>query len=76
MNYLLSTGQAAMLLDTTEPRLAHTVRIGKIRPEPAIVAGRRQWTRDQVLQAAKALKVDMDAALSRLDAAQEAAHVG
>lgn len=76
MERTFSTGQAALLADTTEPRMAEAVRRGKVRPAPVVVAGRRIWTRDQVLQAARALGLDVSAAIGRLDAAQEAAHVG
>ncbi|MCC7172996.1 MAG: hypothetical protein IT459_21280 [Planctomycetes bacterium] len=55
MLYPLSTGQAARILGTTEPKLAETVRRGKVAPEPTIVAGRRLWERDQLLQAAEHL---------------------
>ena len=57
MNTLLSTGQAAKILRTTEPRLAETVRRGKVTPEPIIVAGRRLWRLDQVRQAGIAIKL-------------------
>ena len=49
------TGSVARLLYTTEPRVAETVRRGRIHPEPTIVAGRRLWSRDQIRQAAAAL---------------------
>ena len=58
----LTTGAAASLLGTTEPRLAETVRRARIDPAPTIVAGRRLWTLEQVLQAAEVLGV-LDAAL-------------
>lgn len=51
----LTTGALARLLNTTEPRVAETVRRGRINPEPVIVAGRRLWSPDQVRQAADAL---------------------
>ncbi len=51
----LTTGAVARLLNTTEPRVAETVRRGRISPEPVIVAGRRLWTHEQVRQAAEAL---------------------
>lgn len=51
----LTTGAVARLLNTTEPRVADVVRRGRVVPEPLIVAGRRLWTHDQVLQAAEAL---------------------
>ena len=51
----LTTGAVARLLHTTEPRVAETVRRGRIYPAPVIVAGRRLWSNDQVMQAAEAL---------------------
>lgn len=61
-----STGQAAQLLRTTEPRLAETVRRGKVHPPPLIIAGRRLWEPDQILQAAQALGLDVEAVRERL----------
>ena len=55
MRYPLSTGGAARLLGITEPRLAETVRRGRIRPEPPIIAGRRLWGPEHLMQAARAL---------------------
>ena len=63
----LTTGAVARLLKSTEPRVAETVRRGRIKPEPTIVAGRRIWSIDQVLQAAEALGVDPDEVRERLD---------
>lgn len=57
MHLPCSTGEAARLLGTTEPRLAETVRRGKVRPEPRIVAGRRLWDEEHILQAAVSLGV-------------------
>ena len=51
----LTTGTVAKLLNTTEPRVAETVRRGKVSPAPTIVAGRRLWLPEQVRQAAEAL---------------------
>lgn len=51
----LTTGSAAHLLGTTEPRLAETVRRGHVDPRPPILAGRRLWSRRHLLQAAEAL---------------------
>ena len=51
----IATGAAAHLLGTTEPRLAETVRRGRISPPPPILAGRRLWSAEQLLQAAEAL---------------------
>ena len=72
MTYPLSTGAAARLLETTEPKLAETVRRGKIRPEPAILAGRRLWESHQLLQAADALGLLTDELRRRLG--EEVAH--
>ena len=57
MQYPLTTGQAAGLLSTTEPRLADLVRKGKISPRPEVVVGRRLWHLEHVLQAADVLGV-------------------
>ena len=60
MRFPMSTGQAAQLLATTEPRLAETVRRGRVSPEPPILAGRRLWGPQHLLQAARALGVLTD----------------
>ena len=52
---MISTGDAARMLQTTEPRLGELIRRGKIDPEPPIVAGRRLWQTDHIRQAARAL---------------------
>lgn len=62
----LSTGAAARLLGTTEPRLAELVRRGKIHPEPVIVAGRRLWGLEALQQAAEHLGVHPDSIPSRV----------
>jgi len=67
-----TTGAVARLLSTTEPRVAETVRRGRINPEPVIVAGRRLWTTDQIRQAAEALGLLTDAL--RAELAQEGGH--
>ncbi|MBM3495188.1 MAG: hypothetical protein FJX72_12835 [Armatimonadetes bacterium] len=54
-SFPLTTGAAAQLLGTTEPRLAETVRRGHVRPPPPVQAGRRLWSLDHLLQAANAL---------------------
>lgn len=51
----LTTGASAILIGTTEPRLAETVRRGHVTPPPPILAGRRLWSRDHLLQAAEVL---------------------
>ncbi len=66
MKYPISTGQAADLLGTTEPRLAETVRRGRVAPEPKIFAGRRLWHAEHLIQAAGALGVLTDKLHSRL----------
>ena len=66
MKYPLSTGQAAQLLGTTEPRLADLVRRGKIRPHPPIAAGRRLWEIHHLLEAGDALGLDPDELRRRL----------
>ena len=55
MKYPISTGQAARLLGVIEPRLAETVRRGKVWPPPPVLAGRRLWSREHVRQAAQYL---------------------
>lgn len=57
MKYPISTGQAAALLEATEPQLAELVRRGRINPPPAIFAGRRLWMREHLVQAARHLGV-------------------
>ncbi len=52
MTFPISTGQAARLLNRTEPQLADAVRRGKISPEPPIIAGRRLWMPEALAQAA------------------------
>lgn len=53
-----TTGIAAEVLGTTEPRLSETVRRGHVSPPPPIFAGRRLWTPDLLIQAARTLDVD------------------
>ena len=62
-----TTGQVALLLDGTEPRIADLVRRGKIDPPPPIVAGRRLWHRQHILQAAMHLGVPTDELNARLE---------
>ncbi len=57
MRYPRSTGSAAKLLDTTEPRLADFIRRGKIRPAPRVVAARRAWENTHLRQAAQILGI-------------------
>jgi hypothetical protein len=53
----LTSGAVADLIGTTEPRLSDTVRKGSVQPPPRIIAGRRLWSADQILQAATALNL-------------------
>lgn len=55
MGFPLSTGQAAAVIGSTEPKLAEEVRRGRVTPPPAIFAGRRLWRRQHLLQAAESL---------------------
>lgn len=63
---LFTTGQAARILDATEPQVGETVRRGKIVPKPAILSGRRLWTPDQLVMAAEVLGKDRVAVLRRM----------
>lgn len=56
----LTTGAAADLLGTTEPKLSETVRRGHVSPPPPILAGRRLWSAEHLLQAADVLGVLTD----------------
>lgn len=62
----LSTGQAARVLDSTEPRLNGLIRKGRLDPEPPVSAGRRQWEQRHLLQAAEILGVPAAVLRSRL----------
>lgn len=66
MQFPISTGQAARLLDTTEPHLSEAVRRGKIRPEPTVLAGRRLWERAHLIRAAQVMGVPIATLDSRL----------
>jgi hypothetical protein len=55
MRFPVATGEAARLLGTTEPKLSEVVRRGRITPAPPVLAGRRLWEPDHLLQAATAL---------------------
>lgn len=57
MDYPSPTGQVAQTLGVIEPRLNELIRKGRLVPAPTVVAGRRQWHRQHVLQAASALGV-------------------
>ena len=69
MNYPIATGKAARFLETTEPRLAETVRRNKVVPEPPVLAGRRLWGPAHLLQAGEALGLLTDELRSQLEAA-------
>jgi hypothetical protein len=62
----LTTGAAAELIGTTEPRLSATVRRGNVTPPTPIRAGRRLWSADHLLQADDALGLLTDDLRSRL----------
>ena len=66
MRFPLSTGQVAEILGTTEPKLAETVRRGRVQPPPPIMAGRRLWGPDHVQQAAEYLGLWTDELRERL----------
>ena len=59
LHFPLATGETGQLLDRTEPQLAEAVRRGLIQPPPPVRAGRRLWDRQHVLQAARALGVEL-----------------
>ena len=67
MKYPISTGHAARLLDTTEPRIAELVRRGRVKPAPPVTAGRRLWDRAHVMQAAQQLGLLTRSLMERLD---------
>jgi len=67
MKYPISTGQTAFVLESTEPRVAEAVRRGLISPAPPVLAGRRLWQAEHVLQAAEALGVLTDELRARLE---------
>jgi hypothetical protein len=73
MHYPICTGQAAVLLNATEPALNQLVRAGKLCPPPPVVAGRRLWSEEHILQAAAHLGVLTDEL--RLQLEKETAHV-
>ncbi len=60
LSFPTTTGAAAALLGTTEPKLSETVRRGHVAPPPPILAGRRLWSPYQLLQAATALGILTD----------------
>lgn len=75
MAFPISTGQVAAILGVTEPRLNDLIRRRKIDPAP-VVAGRRSWSAQQILQAAAYLGMvvdDVASALAALGAGEGAA---
>lgn len=66
IQFPLSTGQGAHLLDKTEPQLADTIRRGLVHPPPPVRAGRRLWGREHLIQAAEALGVLTDELRAKL----------
>ena len=69
MRFPCSTGEAARLIGATEPHIAETIRRGKVAPEPPVLAGRRLWGPDHLLQAADALDLLTDELRAQLEAA-------
>lgn len=55
MQFPLSTGQAAAVIGSTEPKLAEEVRRGRVTPPPVVFAGRRLWGPQHLIQAARNL---------------------
>lgn len=66
MHFPTFTGDAAQFINTTEPKLSEAVRRGKVHPRPRILAGRRLWEREQLLQAAEYLGLLTDALRAEL----------
>jgi hypothetical protein len=67
VRYPLTTGGAAQILGVIEPQLSETVRRGKVRPEPIVIAGRRQWCAEHLCQAADALDILTDELRARIE---------
>ncbi len=57
MNQTITTGRAALIHDTSEPRLNDLVRRRKIDPAPPVVSGRRVWAMEHLIQAGARLAV-------------------
>ena len=57
MRYPIPTGPAARILHTIEPRLNGLIRRGRLNNPPPVVAGRRLWGLEHLLEAAAALGV-------------------
>ena len=57
MKIPITTGIAASVLDSTEPRLNDLIRRKRIIPQPPVVSGRRIWGEEHLRQAADALGI-------------------
>jgi hypothetical protein len=57
MNLPATTGYVAAVLGVSEPRLNDLVRRQKICPPPRLMLGRRLWSKEHVVQAARLLDV-------------------
>ncbi|MBL8696381.1 MAG: hypothetical protein JNJ88_19955 [Planctomycetes bacterium] len=57
LTFPATSGVVAQFLGISEPQLNHCVRSGRVQPPPRVIAGRRLWTREQVLRAALALSL-------------------
>jgi hypothetical protein len=68
----ITSGEAARLLQVTEPRLNRLIRDGKLDPPPRRVGDRRQWDRPHVLQAAELLGLDVAVVGMTIDRGGEA----
>lgn len=64
-----STGAVARSLGVTEPRLNDLIRRNKIRTPPAVIGGRRHWTREHILDAARLLGVAESSILLAMNSA-------
>lgn len=69
MRFPLSTGEVARFLGVTEPQLSEVVRRGRIATAPTVLAGRRLWEPDHIIQAATALGVLTDDLRRAIEAA-------
>ena len=68
MKFPASTGQVAVALNVSEPKLNHLLRRGRIRPVPRVVAGRRLWGPEEIAQAAEHFRIPRDQPEERLRA--------
>lgn len=67
MQHFISTGRSAQILGVIEPQLSETVRRGKVDPPPPVIAGRRLWCREHLIQAAEALGILTDDLRARIE---------